>query len=67
MSINGEQPIELWWGALSPNGAPIPAPPAGLSERDATSPARRSARVRAAQRIGTRRPDLLPPVNALDQ
>ena len=28
---------------------------------------RRSARVRAAQRIGTRRPDLLPPVNALDQ
>ena len=66
MSINWEQPLPEWWGAVSPNGAPIPKPPAGLTERDATSPARRSPRVRHAQRIGSRRPDLLPRINAQD-
>lgn len=54
------------WGALSPHGCAVPDPPAGLRLADATSPARRSPRVRAAQAIGSRRPDLLPRVNALD-
>jgi hypothetical protein len=47
-------------GTTSPNGVPIPAAPAGLAEVDAASPARRSPQVRAAQRLGTKRPDLLP-------
>ena len=33
---------------------------AGLTDAEATSPARRSPQVRAAQRLGSRRPDLLP-------
>lgn len=47
-------------GTISPNGVPIPVAPSGLSDVDATSPARRSPQVRAAQRIGSKRPDLLP-------
>lgn len=47
-------------GEFSANGVPVPTPPAGLAEVEADSPARRSAQVRAAQRIGSRRPDLLP-------
>lgn len=47
-------------GEFSPNGVPAPMPPAGLKEDEADSPARRSPQVRAAQRIGSRRPDLLP-------
>lgn len=63
---NGTEQLADWWGAVSPNGAAIPDPPAGLSDTDAASPARRSPKVRAAQKLGTRRPDLLPPVNALE-
>lgn len=44
----------------SPEGVPAPEPPAGLPDVEATSPARRSPQVRAAQRTGSRRPDLLP-------
>lgn len=47
-------------GTTSPNGVPSPAAPAGLSDVDATSPARRSPQVRAAQAVGSKRPDLLP-------
>lgn len=47
-------------GTTSPNGVPIPDAPAGLLPVEADSPARRSPQVRAAQRIGSRRPDLLP-------
>ena len=43
----------------SANGVPAPVAPAGLAEIDATSPARRSPQVRAAQLARTRRPDLL--------
>ena len=44
----------------SPEGVPAPEAPAGLTPAEAESPARRSPQVRAAQRLGTRRPDLLP-------
>lgn len=44
----------------SPEGVPAPEPPAGLPDAEANSPARRSPQVRAAQRLGSRRPDLLP-------
>lgn len=64
--MSGVEDLSEWWGAVSPNGAPIPPAPPGLSERDATSPARRSPQVRAAQALGIRRPDLLPLVNALE-
>lgn len=47
-------------GEFSANGVPAPTPPAGLPEVEADSPARRSPQVRAAQRLGSRRPDLLP-------
>lgn len=47
-------------GTMSANGVPIPPAPAGLPDVEATSPARRSPQVRAAQRIGSKRPDLLP-------
>ena len=47
-------------GTISPDGVPIPAAPAGLPDVEATSPARRSPQVRAAQRLDSRRPDLLP-------
>lgn len=52
-------------GVTSPNGVPIPQAPVGLSEDEASSPARRSAQVRAAQQVGSKRPDLLPRQNAL--
>jgi len=45
---------------VSPEGVPTPEPPAGLPEVEATSPSRRSPQVRAAQRLSSRRPDLLP-------
>lgn len=45
---------------VSPDGVPAPPAPAGLTEVEATSPARRSPQVRTAQRLGSRRPDLLP-------
>lgn len=47
-------------GTTSANGVPIPPASAGLSQVDAESPARRSPQVRAAQRLGSKRPDLLP-------
>lgn len=47
-------------GTLSPNGVPVPEAPAGLPDVEADSPARRSPQVRAAQRLGSKRPDLLP-------
>jgi len=47
-------------GQVSPNGVPAPAPPKGLPAVEADSPARRSPQVRAAQRLGSKRPDLLP-------
>lgn len=53
-------------GTLSPNGVPVPEAPAGLSDVEANSPARRSPQVRAAQRIGSKRPDLLPRQSADD-
>lgn len=46
-------------GETSPNGVPIPAAPDNLMETEAQSPARRSPQVRAAQTLGSRRPDLL--------
>lgn len=48
------------WAEVSPNGVPAPDAPSGLPDREALSPARRSPQVREAQRIGSRRPDLLP-------
>lgn len=45
---------------VSPNGVEVPPPPANLVDYDADSPGRRSPAVRAAQRIGSRRPDRLP-------
>lgn len=47
-------------GTTSANGVPIPPAPAGLPDVEADSPARRSPQVRAAQRLGSKRPDLLP-------
>lgn len=47
-------------GTTSPNGVPIPPAPAGLPDVEADSPARRSPQVRAAQRLSSKRPDLLP-------
>lgn len=47
-------------GETSANGVPIPSAPSGLSDVEAVSPARRSPQVRAAQLIGSKRPDLLP-------
>lgn len=47
------------WATISPNGVPAPDPPRGLPDSEALSPARRSPQVRAAQRLGTTRPDLL--------
>lgn len=46
------------FGRTSPEGVPAPPPTADLSPQEATSPARRSPQVRAAQAIGSRRPDL---------
>lgn len=48
------------FSAVSPNGVEIPDPPVNLVDYDADSPARRSPNVRAAQRLGSRRPDRLP-------
>lgn len=48
------------WADVSPNGVPAPDAPADLPDVEADSPARRSPQVRAAQRLGSRRPDLLP-------
>lgn len=48
------------WADLSDNGVDAPDAPAGLAAQEADSPARRSPQVRAAQRLGSRRPDLLP-------
>lgn len=53
-------------GTTSANGVPIPPAPDGLSEVEEESPARRSPQVRAAQRLGSRRPDLLPRQSADD-
>ena len=47
-------------GTISADGVPIPPAPAGLPDVEADSPARRSPQVRASQRLGSRRPDLLP-------
>lgn len=44
---------------LSPEGVPAPEAPSGLPGAEALSPARRSPQVRGAQRLGSRRPDLL--------
>lgn len=54
------------WADVPDHGTDYPDPPAGLRDADAASPARRSPRVRKAQHLGSRRPDLLPPVNALE-
>lgn len=43
----------------SPDGVPAPEPPTGLPDVEALSPSRRSPQVRASQRLGSRRPDLL--------
>lgn len=48
------------WADVSDNGVPAPDAPMGLADAEALSPARRSPQVRAAQRLGSRRPDLLP-------
>jgi hypothetical protein len=48
------------WALVSAEGVPAPDAPAGLPDVEALSPARRSPQVRAAQRTGSRRPDLLP-------
>jgi hypothetical protein len=48
------------WADVSPEGVPAPPAPAGLADREADSPARRSPQVRYAQRAVSRRPDLLP-------
>lgn len=48
------------WADISPEGVPTPDAPYGLPDAEALSPARRSPQVRAAQRLGSRRPDLLP-------
>lgn len=48
------------WADISPQGVPAPNPPAGLPATEALSPARRSPQVRQAQRLGSKRPDLLP-------
>jgi hypothetical protein len=48
------------WADVSLEGVPAPDAPRGLTDVEALSPARRSPQVREAQRIGSRRPDLLP-------
>ncbi len=48
------------WAEISTEGIPTPDATAGLPDVEALSPARRSAQVRAAQRQGSRRPDLVP-------
>lgn len=58
-------PARTGFADASPNGAPTPAPSAGLPAREADSPARRSPQVRAAQSAGGRRPDLLARQNSL--
>lgn len=57
-------PADPLFGVPSPAGVEPPPPPAGMPDREATSPARRSPQVRAAQRVGDLRPDLLPRQNA---
>ena len=52
------------WGAWSPDGVLPPPAGAGLPPAEASSPARRSPQVRAAQAAGTRRPDRLGRVRA---
>lgn len=52
------------FGQPSPAGVPAPPAPSGMPDREALSPARRSPQVRAAQRAGGLRPDLLPRQNA---
>lgn len=47
------------FGEVSDGGVSPPPPSAGLPTREALSPARRSPQVRAAQRRGMLRPDLL--------
>jgi len=49
----------------SPNGVIPPPPSNALSAREADTPARRSPQVRAAQRKGVLRPDLLPRQSSL--
>lgn len=48
------------WADVSPNGVSAPDAPSWMTEVEAESPARRSPQVREAQRLGSRRPDLLP-------
>ncbi len=48
------------WADISLEGVPAPDAPRGLADAEALSPARRSPQVRAAQRLGSTRPDLLP-------
>lgn len=48
------------WADISPEGISAPDAPFGLPDVEALSPARRSPQVRAAQRLGMKRPDLLP-------
>lgn len=63
-----ETPITLarpGFGDVSPNGVTPPPASAALPASEALSPARRSPQVRAAQRIGSARPDLLERANAL--
>lgn len=48
------------WADVSQSGVPAPTPPHGLPDVEAASPARRSPQVRQAQRLGSKRPDLLP-------
>jgi len=48
------------WADVSLEGVPAPDAPHGLPDTEALSPARRSPQVRQAQRLGSKRPDLLP-------
>jgi hypothetical protein len=62
-----DQPVMLadpTFGLPSVNGVTPPAPAAGMPAREAKSSARRSPQVRAAQRQGSLRPDLLPRQNS---
>lgn len=54
------------FGDMSPNGALPPPASVGLPQRESESPARRSPQVRAAQREGSSRPDLMSRRNSLE-